>query len=168
MLYPSRATLSTAAVAFAFVLASCGDSKEAAGGETPTKESTPAVEPQTLTKAELIAEGDKICKEMRTAVSEIEDGETPQAIAGSVGKTITAYEAMLADLQALAPPQELADDYQAWLDANDEYKALLAQFKTVAADNDEAAGEQLQPKMNAQTEKLTSMSKAIGFKVCTQ
>lgn len=166
MLHAFRAPLAIAALAV--TLASCGESKDASGGADAVKASSPAVESQTLTKAELIAEGDKICTKMRTTVSAIEDGDTPKAIAGSVGETITAYEDMLSDLQALTPPQDLAGEYQAWLDANDEYKALLAQFKSVAANNDEAVGRTLQPKMNAQTEKLTSMSKAIGFKVCTQ
>lgn len=164
-----RLPLLTAGVALA--LAGCGgsssdDSGTKAPASTPTQASTPT--PVALTKAQLISEGDKICRKMATAVKAIDSGNTPQEVAVSVGKTITAYEQMLADLAALTPPADLASDYQAWLDANDGYKALLAQFKTAANAGDRAAAEKLQPKMNAKTEQLTKMAKDIGFKVCTQ
>ena len=161
-----RAPLAIATLAFA--LAGCGGSSDEStdGGAS---NDAPAAETQPLTKAELITKGDAICTEMKNAVEAIDGStETPETIADGVEKTVGAYETMIADLRKLTPPTELAGDYQAWLAGNDEYKAMLTQFADVARKNDEAAAQQLQPKMEAKTEELTSMSKGIGFKVCTQ
>lgn len=168
MSHVRRASFVTAALALA--LAGCGgSSSDDSGSGSSSKESASTPTPAAaLTKAELITKGDQICQKMSTAVKSIDSGDTPKEVAGAVGKTITAYETMLADLAELSPPADLKSDYQAWLDANDEYKALLEQFRTAAGAEDQAAAEKLQPKMTAKTEQLTTMSKGIGFKVCTQ
>lgn len=155
------AVLATAALA----LTGCGSSSNSGSSDSGGNNDAAA---QTLTKAELVAKGDAICKQMEKDSKALDDAETPAEIADALGETLKIYQAALDDLKGLIPPAELEADYETWLEENAEMKKLFEQFKQIAADNDESAVAELNPKMEAQIKKLDLLAKKIGFQTCTR
>jgi hypothetical protein len=152
---------------FAFVLAGCGDSADksgdsSSGGDDATKQ-TPA-----LTKSELIAKGDEICKELEKGSKKIDNGTSNEDIAQNFTDLIDLYTTALDQLKELTPPEDLADTYEQWLDENDATMETMTKLKVAIKNDDQTDGEKLNEAFNKQSKELDRLSRKIGFKTCTQ
>ncbi len=119
-----RTVAALSATALCLVLAACGDdtAKDPAGSD----------EPKALTKAELIEQGDAICKasndKMKAASAPLEAGDPTEAeaVAFITETLIPEVEGQAQDLRDLVPPAEDAAAIDAMLDA---LEAELAKVK---------------------------------------
>lgn len=144
--------------ALALILTGCGSSGSSDGGEKP----------EPLTKAELVSQGDTLCKKLEKEAEAMDKAESPQEIADALDKILVHYQATLDELKKLTPPEDLAATYQTWLDGNATMMDIFKELQTAAAENDDKAAEELSPKMEAQIKKLDQLSKEIGFQECTR
>lgn len=144
--------------ALALILTGCGSSGNSGGGEKP----------EPLTKAQLVAQGDQLCKKLEAEAEVMDKAESPEEIADALDKVLVHYQSTLDELKKLTPPEELSAKYQEWLAGNATMMQIFEQLQAAAAKNDEAAAGELSPKMEAQIKKLDQLSKEIGFQNCTR
>lgn len=160
-------TLAAAAVCLS--LAGCGDdAKDAKADDEPTTSadtsSAPASEEAsetaaaTLSRAELIAEGDAICQasddRVEAAASTLQD--EAEILAFYVDTFVPEVEGQIRDLRALDPA---AEDAAAYAEILDTLEAELAEAK---ADPETAIAD---PNSLAEA---TRLAKEFGFQVCGQ
>lgn len=148
----------TALAALAF--AGCG------GGGGDTSESTAATveESPSLTREQLISQGDAICGEVNAAVGAL--GSSEAAVGGEAEKIANLYTGMVSSLQNLGTPQGDEGEYANFNEAGEELAKAEGEVK-LAAEREDAAGlEAAEASAGPALEKFQAEAAAYGFENC--
>jgi hypothetical protein len=122
-----------------------------------------------LTKAQYIARGDAICKDMNEVpdkIAEPEDASDIGAVADYLQQSLDETRPKVDELEALQPP---AGDQDVATRMNDTYDQLLAKEAEVIAAaraRDNERYDQAQAEVKELTMKLSEEASAYGFEVC--
>lgn len=143
------------------LLAGCG------GGGSSGTTTTGAEE---LTKAELIAKGDAICKDAHDRFAELQGSlpTTPDETATFTQKLIDITSSELSELRSLNAPASVKPALDSYLKAVDRNLGVLKQGLRAAQDSDATAYAKAQAKaVKDQVERL-QLAQAVGFKECSR
>jgi hypothetical protein len=151
-----------AAFAAALPMAGCGG-----GGESSTS-TTASGEP--LTKQELIAKGDAICKQARTQFEQLQQNPptTPQGAATLTQKLIDISETELSQLRDLNPPASLKSSLDDYVGALDKNIRVLKQGLKAAQQNDATGYAKAQAETVSEQVKRLQLARAVGFEECSR
>ncbi|HKH14778.1 MAG TPA: hypothetical protein VKA47_09000 [Solirubrobacterales bacterium] len=143
------------------LLAGCG------GGGTSSTTSTGGEE---LSKSELIAKGDAICKDAHDRFAELQGSPptTPEESATFTQGLIDITESEISQLRALNAPASVKPALDNYLKALDKNVAVLKQGLAAAQNSDATAYAKAQAKaVKDQVERL-QLAQAVGFKECSR
>jgi hypothetical protein len=164
-LAPMRAGIRITCVALAALLvallAGCG------GGDSSTTSSTGSEE---LTKSELIAQGDAICKDAHDRFAALQGNlpTTPEETATYTQRLIDITEDEVSRLRAMDAPASVKPTLESYLDALDKNIVVLKQGLEAAQNSDATAYAKAQAKaVEDQVERL-QLAQAVGFKECSR
>jgi hypothetical protein len=140
------------AVAIAVVAAGCG------GG------------PQQVSAAELVEQGDEVCRDLQERFAEIQAQPPANAPEGAdqAGQLLDAAAEAQSELRDLEPPEDIRPAYDRYLDARDEVSDLLKQGKDAASDQDGDAFGRAQQQAADGAPERKRLAAQLGFKVCSQ
>jgi hypothetical protein len=126
-------------------------------------------EPEDSTAAAVIARGDEICAEARSEVAALRGQEprTPEEAARLTEGVISTYEREIADLEALEPPPELADDLDRYVAARERALGPLREGLEAARAGDARAYAKAQAAAAAGQVERTRLARAVGFRECS-
>ena len=156
-----RLTCATAIAALIAVgLGACG------GGGGSSTTSTAA----ELTKSQLIAQGDAICKDARARFAELQGSPptTPEETATFTQKLIDITENEVAQLRALNAPADVKPALDRYLQAMDKNVDVLKQGLKAAQQSDATAYAQAQAKAVQGQVKRLQYAQAVGFVECSR
>jgi len=162
MLAGMRITCVALAMLLVAILAGCG------GGDGSSSTSSTAGD--ELTKAELIAKGDAICKDAHDRFAELQTTPptTPEETATFTQQLIDITESEVSQLRALAAPASVKPALDDYLKAMDKNVAVLKQGLAAAQNSDATAYAKAQAKaVKDQVERL-QLAQAVGFKECSR
>jgi hypothetical protein len=150
------------AVLVAFGFAACGGG----GGASSTSTSTDAA----LSKSELIAKGDAICKDAHDRFAELQGSPptTAEETATFTQRLIDITESEVSQLRALNPPSSVKPSLDQYLSAMDKNVAVLKQGLNAAQQSDATAYAQAQAKAVQDQVKRLQFAQAVGFKECSR
>jgi hypothetical protein len=151
-----------AAIAAVAVLAGCGG-----GGGTSTS-STPSGEP--LTKQELIAEGDEICRQAGEQFQQLQQSPPTSAEAAVTftQKLIDIQQTQLTQLRELNPPAAVQSSLEDYLKALEKNISILKQGLEAAQNSDATGYAKAQAKTVSQQVERLQLARAVGFKECSR
>jgi hypothetical protein len=150
-----------AAVAAAMALAGCGgDGDETTAAPVETVEAAP-----TLTKEDLLAQGDAICAEVNAAVGTLGAGETDTS--DQVSQAADLYGGMVERLQALGTPDE-AEGYEEFAEAADELAQAASDAELASARGDEEALVGAQEDVSSSLIAFQEAASSYGFEDCAE
>jgi hypothetical protein len=144
-------------------LAGCGG-----GGSDSTTTSTTGGE--ELTKSELIARGDAICKDAHDRFAELQGSPptTPEETATFTQQLLDITETEVSQLRALNAPASVKPALDDYLKALDRNIAVLKEGLAAAQQSDATAYAKAQAKaVKDQVERL-QLAQAVGFKECSR
>jgi hypothetical protein len=150
------------ALAAALALAGCGGGGD--GGTTAAPVETTEAEP-TLTKDDLIAQGDAICAEVNAAVGTL--GATETEASDQVSQAADLYGGMVERLQALGTPDE-AEGYEEFADAADELAQATSDAKLASERGDEEALASAQEDVSSSLAAFQEAASSYGFEDCAE
>ena len=157
-----RLTFAAATVALiALGLAACGG-----GDDTSATTSTESA----LTKDQLIAQGDAICKEAHDRFAQLQGSPptTPEETATFTQGLVDITQSEVSQLRDLNPPASVKPALESYLKALDENVAVLKQGLKAAQQADATAYAQAQAKaVKGQVERL-QLAQAVGLKECSR
>jgi serine/threonine protein kinase len=162
------------AVVVALVASGGGDGSgvDGAVGDTAATETTakpkPKPEPETLTKAELISEGDAICTESRNkflryrdpVAEEVPDVAYSRVLVGISSNAVEQFE-------ALDPPPALASEYDAYVASQREVMGWDRDALAAAESEDAVAYAEARDTRDATEGERKQLAEAVGFHVCS-
>jgi len=134
-----------ALVLFALALAGCGGGDDDPSTAAATTEATEAV---SLTKEELVAQGDAICAEVNAAVGTV--GSTSSDAAGQAQQVAGLYGGMAERLKGLGAPSDESAGYAEFIAA--------AEALSQAEDNVKLAAEREEGEAEAEAEASSALS----------
>lgn len=150
------------AVLAALVVAGCGG-----GGGGETIESTATTEePQQLSKAELIEQGDAICAEVNAAVGALSSETSEEAVPEQIEKTSNLYVGMVERLLELGTPQGDSGEYAKVSEAAEELAKVEGEAKLAAEREDTAALGEAATAAAPALEEFETQAETYGFEKC--
>jgi hypothetical protein len=147
----------------ALALAGCGGG---GGGDTTaaapvtTEETTP-----TLSKDELISQGDAICAEVNAAVGTVVSSETETS--DQVSQVSDLYSGMVERLQGLGTPDEAAG-FEEFAEAADKLAQAASDAALASARGDEEALSTSQSEVDSALVSFQEAASAYGFEDCSE
>jgi hypothetical protein len=150
------------ALAAGLIVAGCG------GGGGSSSSTTTNAEP--LTKQELIAKGDAICKQALGEFQQLQQNPptTAEDAATLTQNLIDITQTELTQLRELTPPSTLESSLDDYLEALDKNIAVLKQGLEAAQHNDATGYAKAQAKtVSTQVERL-QLARAVGFEECSR
>ncbi|MGN6665112.1 MAG: hypothetical protein ACTHK6_13055 [Solirubrobacterales bacterium] len=165
MKFPATKTiLVLLAVLAALVVAGCGGG----GGETESTATTTTEEPQSLTKAELIQQGDAICGEVNAAVGALGSEASEAAVPAQIEKTSNLYIGMVERLKELGAPEGDSGEYAKFWESAEELAKIEGEVKLAAEREDTAALGAAASKAAPALEEFESQAAIYGFEECSK
>ena len=119
-----------------------------------------------LSREELISRGDAICEEYDQRTADVEAPQDLDDVERFVGETRPLIREGVDELKELEPPAELADDYAAWIDRNEENLGLLDDLEAAAAAGDQAQVRQVLTEAQEAGARTDRLAREMGFEEC--
>ncbi len=161
---PSRHLLPALLLAalLALAVAGCG------GGSDTTEatvEQTTEAEP-SLSKDELIKQGDAVCAEVNAAVGSV--GNSAAEPASQITQVSNLYVGMVESLEDLGEPREDPAEYKPFIDAAEELSKVEGEVKLAAEREDTAALGEAATKAAPALEEFETQAGIYGFEQCSK
>jgi hypothetical protein len=150
------------AVLTVLLVAGCGGG----GGEESTEATATAEEPQKLSKAELIEQGDDICAEVNAAVGALSSEVEPSSIPETSEKTSNLYIGMVERLQELGTPEEAESSFTSFMEAAEELAKVEGEVKLATEREDTEALGEASTEAGPALEEFQTQAETYGFKQC--
>jgi hypothetical protein len=119
-----------------------------------------------LSKSELVAKGDAICKRVNRQVAKEPEPKTAADLQGLAKKTVEISDPAIDDMEKLEPPDELEKDFAAFVASLKEQRDLTKQIGDAAGAGDTAKIQRVGAEAQKAQEKYRKLSDKIGFKEC--
>jgi hypothetical protein len=156
-----------AAVASCLVLAACGggDSSSSSSGGSSSASSGGG----TLSKSELIEQGEKICKEGSDKIDDLGDTPSdPSQLQGYTDKLTNVINDTVSNMRELKPPPEVASDYNKLIDLMQKVGTDTVELTKAAKSADTTKLTQISKDLEKIATEGQDVAKRIGFKgACT-
>jgi hypothetical protein len=151
------------AVLAALVVAGCG------GGSDETTDATATTEePQKLTKAELIEQGDDICAETNAAVGALSSEVEASSLPETAEKTSNLYIGMVEGLQDLGAPEGAESSFTSFMEAAEEFAKVEGEVKLAIEREDTTALGEASTEAGPALEEFETQAEAYGFEECSE
>jgi len=153
------------AVLAVLLVAGCGGG---GGDETTDETAATTEEPQKLSKAELIEQGDDICAETNAAVGALSSEIEASSIPETAEKTSNLYIGMVEGLQELGTPEGAESSFTSFMEAAEEFAKVEGEVKlAIEREDSEALGEASSAAAPA-LEEFETQAETYGFEECSE
>jgi hypothetical protein len=153
------------AVLAALAIVGCG------GGGDDTTEAAPATtteEPEKLSKAELIEQGDDICAETNAAIGALSSEVEASSLPETAEKTSNLYIGMVERLQELGSPEGAESSFTSFMGAAEQFAKVENEVKlAIEREDSEALGE-ASTEAGPALEEFQTQAEAYGFEKCSE
>ncbi len=154
--------LAAAVPVAALLIAGCGGG----GGETTdTTAAAPVTTAPTLTKADLLTQGDAICAEVNAAVGTISSTATEGA--SQVAQEAQLYKGMVERLKGLGTPEE-PEGYEQFIAAADELSQAQSNAALAAARGESESLETAETEASTALSSFQTAAEDYGFEDCSE
>jgi hypothetical protein len=157
-----RYTIPGLALAAFLALAGCGGG--GGGGSTASTQTSTETTP-TLSKAQLISQGDAICAEVNAAVGSV--GSSEAGVQDQITQVSSLYTGLVERLKGLGEPAEAAG-YSQFIAAAEELAKVEDEAKLAAERGDTTALGEAATRAAPALEGFESAAGAYGFKDCSE
>lgn len=119
-----------------------------------------------LTREELIEEADATCAEYDQRIEELEEPESLSDIEGYLEEVRPIVEEGTDQLAELDPPEELQDEYDAWIDATRANVDRFDELEEAAASGDEQQIQEALESAGTGGDEAARLADELGFEEC--
>ena len=119
-----------------------------------------------LSKDELVAKGDTICKRVNTRMAKEPDPQSATDLERLAKRTVQISDPAIADMKALDPPSELESDFKKFVASLKRQRDLTKEIGDAAAAGDTARIQKVSAGAQKDENEYRRLAGKIGFKEC--
>jgi hypothetical protein len=119
-----------------------------------------------LSKDELVAKGDAICKRVNTRMAKEPDPKSAADLERLAKRTVEISNPAIDDMEALKPPDELASDFKKFVASLKRQRDLTKQIGEAAAAGDTAKIQKVGVAAQKAQQEYRRLTGKIGFNQC--
>ena len=119
-----------------------------------------------LSKEELVAKGDAICKRVNTRMAKEPDPKSAADLERLAKRTVEISDPAIKDMEKLEPPSELESDFENFLASLKRQRNLTKKIGEAAAEGDTAQIQQIGADAQSAQQEYRRLTGKIGFKQC--
>ena len=119
-----------------------------------------------LSKSELVAKGDAICKRINTRMAKEPDPKTTADLQRLAKRTVELSDPAIDDMEALEPPSDLEDDFKKFVASLKRQRDLTKEIGDAAGNDDTAKVQDIGTKAQKAQDEYRRLTGKIGFKQC--
>jgi hypothetical protein len=119
-----------------------------------------------LSKAQLVKQGDAICKRVNAKVAKQKEPTTAADLAALARQTVKLSDPAIGDMEALEPPDELKQTFDAFVASLKQQRDLTKQIGDAAGKGDTVKIEQIANRAQKAQTDYKKLADKIGFKEC--
>ena len=119
-----------------------------------------------LSKQELVAKGDAICKRINTRMAKEPDPKTTKDLKRLADRTVELSDPAIDDMEALEPPSELEDDFKKFVASLKDQRDVTKKLGAAAGKDDTAKVQELLVDAQKSQDEYRRLTGKIGFKEC--
>jgi hypothetical protein len=119
-----------------------------------------------LSKSELVAKGDAICKRINTRMAKEPDPKTTQDLQRLANRTVELSDPAIADMGKLEPPSHLESDFKKFVASLKRQRDLTKQIGAAAGKDDTAKIQEIGAEAQKAQDEYRRLTGKIGFKEC--
>ena len=119
-----------------------------------------------LSKDELVAKGDAICKRVNTRMAKEPDPKSATDLERLAKRTVEISDPAIKDMEKLEPPSELESDFENFLASLKRQRKRTKKIGEAAAEGATAKVQQIGADAQSAQEEYRRITGKIGFKQC--
>jgi hypothetical protein len=119
-----------------------------------------------LSKSELVAKGDAICKRINTRMAKEPDPKTTADLQRLAKRTVELSDPAIEDMEELEPPSELEGDFKKFVASLKDQRDLTKKLGAAAGEDDTAKVQELLGDAQGSQDEYRRLTGKIGFKEC--
>jgi hypothetical protein len=119
-----------------------------------------------LSKDELVAKGDAICKRVNARMAKQPDPQSAADLARVAKRTVEISDPAIDDMEALEAPSELESDFKKFVASLKRQRDLTKQVGDAAAEGDTAKIQKVGAAAQKAQQEYRRLTGKIGFKEC--
>jgi hypothetical protein len=119
-----------------------------------------------LSKAQLVAKGDAICKRINARMAKEPDPTTTADLQRLAKRTVELSDPAIDDMEALEPPSELEDDFEKFVASLKRQRDLSKETGDAAGDDDTAKVKEIGTQAQKAQDEYRRLTGKIGFNEC--
>ena len=119
-----------------------------------------------LSKDELVAKGDTICKRVNTHMAKEPEPQSARDLERLAKRTVALSDPAIADMEALDPPGELQSDFKKFVASLKRQRDLTKKIGDAAGKDDTAEVQTLGGQAQKAQDEYRRLTGKIGFKEC--
>jgi hypothetical protein len=119
-----------------------------------------------LSKDELVAKGDAICKRVNTRMAKEPDPQSAGDLERLAKRTVQISDPAIDDMEALEPPSELEADFKQFVASLKRQRDLTKQIGAAAGAGDTAKIQKVSADAQKAEQEYRRLTGKIGFKEC--
>lgn len=119
-----------------------------------------------LSKQELVAKGDVICKRVNARMAKEPDPQTAADLQRLADRTVEISDPAIDDMEALEPPSDLEDDFKKFVGSLKRQRDLTKKIGAAAGKGDSAEVQKVGADAQEAQDEYRRLTGKIGFKEC--
>ena len=119
-----------------------------------------------LSKSQLVAKGDAICKRINTRMAKEPDPKTTADLQRLAKRTVELSDPAIDDMEELEPPSDLEDDFKKLVASLKRQRDLTKKIGDAAGKGDTAEVQELGAQAQKAQDEYRRLTGKIGFKEC--
>jgi hypothetical protein len=119
-----------------------------------------------LSKKELVAKGDAICKRINTQMAKEPDPKTTADLQRLAKRTVELSDPAIDDMEALEPPSDLEADFKKFVASLKRQRDLTKKIGDAAGEDDTAKVQEIGAQAQKAQDEYHRLTGKIGFKEC--
>jgi hypothetical protein len=121
---------------------------------------------ERLSKAEFVAQADAICRKYEARLDALGQPMNVTELRSFADKALPIAKDGRDELDDLKPPEELENNYDAWLEQGDEAIEIVERLRDAAAEGDQAEIERIAADAQRTDAEANRLAGELGFEQC--
>jgi Rad3-related DNA helicase len=119
-------------------------------------------------KGDVVAEGDKICREANDKLADLEEPEDVSGLPDYAREARPIVEDAVADLKALDPPDQDRESFDEFIEKSEELDDLLKELSEAGSGATDAELQEASERIGEVTEESNAAAEEYGFEDCAE